>query len=154
MNPESIAPSLMIPEHRLAVLLNQWKQNQISKCLYHNSSTPPSLFSDHTCDRSQFPLRTVLELNQNVGEVWFVAFSHNGRRLATSGEDSAVIIYDTSTFHVRHTLRDHTSHVAYLTWSPDDSKLITCCHDHKARVWDAEVGITSRCTCIVLLMST
>lgn len=130
----------MIPEHRLAVLLDQLKQNQISKCLYHNSSTSPSLFSDHMCDRSQFPLRTVLELSHNAGEVWFVAFSHNGHRLATSGQDSAVIIYDTSTFHVQFTLREHTSHVAYVAWSPDDSKLITCSHDYKARVWDSEVS--------------
>ncbi|MCJ1424008.1 hypothetical protein MMC29_001895 [Sticta canariensis] len=137
---KSISPSVMIPEHRLAVLLNQLKQNQISKCLYHNSSTSPSLFSDHMCDRGQFPLRTVLELSHNAGEVWFVAFSHNGHRLATSGQDSAVIIYDTSTFHVRFTLRAHTSHVAYVTWSPDDSKLITCSHDFKARVWDSETG--------------
>lgn len=136
---ESISPSVMIPEHRLAALLDQLKQNQISKCLYHNSSTSPSLFSDHMCDRSQFPLRTVLELSHNAGEVWFIEFSHNGRRLATSGQDSAVVIYDTSTFHVRLTLTDHTDCVAYVTWSPDDSKLITCSHDHKARVWDSEV---------------
>lgn len=139
LSSESISPTVMIPEHRLAVLLDQLKQHQISKCLYHNSSASPSLFSDHMCDRNQFPLITITELSQNAGEVWFVAFSHNGRRLATSGEDSVVIIYDTSTFYVRHTLTDHTSHVAYVTWSPDDSKLITCSHDHKARVWDSEV---------------
>lgn len=132
----------MIPEHRLAVLLDQLKQNQISKCLYHNSSTSPSLFSDHLCDRSQFPLRTILELSHNSGEVWFIEFSHNGRRLATSGQDSAVLIFDTSNFQVRHKLTDHTAHVAHLTWSPDDSKLITCSQDHKARVWDSEVSVS------------
>ena len=138
---ESISPSVMIPEHRLAVLLDQIRQTQISKCLYHNPSSRPSLFSDHMCDRSQFPLRTVLELNHNAGEVWYLEFSHDGTRLATSGQDSAVIIYDTSNFQVKHTLKDHTGHVAYVTWSPDDKRLITCSHDRKAKVWDAEVCI-------------
>ena len=129
----------MIPERRLATLLNQIKENQISKCLYHNSSSSSSLFADHICDRSEFPLRTVVELNHNAGEVWSLGFSHNGKWLATSGKDSVVIIYDTSTFLVRYTLIEHTDFVVYLTWSPDDSKLITCSKDNKARVWDAEV---------------
>lgn len=129
----------MIPERRLATLLDQLKQYQISKCLYHSSLTSPSLFSDHMCDRSQFPLRDVLELNVNAGEIWFLEFSHNGRRLAASGEESPVVIYDTSTFQVLHKLTEHAKHVSFLAWSPDDSKLITCSHDHRALVWDAEV---------------
>lgn len=136
---ESISPSAMIPEHRLAVLLTQVKQNQILKCIYHNPSTSHSLFADHICDRSQFPLQTILELNNNPGEVWSLEFSHNGRYLATSGEGAVIVIYDLQNFQVRHTLRDHTDHVPFLVWSPDDSKLITCSHDHKAKVWDLAV---------------
>lgn len=135
----AIAPSVMIPQHRLAVLLDQVKQNQISQCLYHNPSSSPSLFSDHLCDRSQFPLRTILELSQNAGEVWAMEFSHDGRRLATSGQATDVLIYDTSTFQILHRLTEHTDHVASLAWSPDDSRLITCSHDKTARVWDTPV---------------
>ena len=129
----------MIPEHRLAVLFDQLKQSQIAKCLYHNPQTSSSLFADHMCDRSQFPLQTVAELNQSDGEVWFLRFSHNGQRLAASGSDRAVVIYDTKTFYVRHTLRDHRSGVVHVAWSPDDSRIITCSQDCKARVWDTEV---------------
>lgn len=139
----SIAPSVMIPKHRLAVLLDQVKQNQISHCLYHNPSSSPSLFSDHMCDRSQFPLRTVLELTQNAGEVWAMEFSHDGRRLATSGQATDVLIYETSTFQLLYRLTEHTDHVASLAWSPDDSKLITCSHDKTARVWDMLVCVTA-----------
>ncbi|KAL8712912.1 MAG: hypothetical protein Q9225_006852, partial [Loekoesia sp. 1 TL-2023] len=136
----SISPSVMIPQHRLAVLLNQVKQNQISHCLYHNPSSSPSLFADHMCDRSQFPLRTILELNQSAGEVWAMEFSHDGRRLAASGQATDVLIYDTSMFQVLYRLTNHTDRVAYLAWSPDDSKIITCSHDKTARVWDAPSG--------------
>lgn len=88
----------MIPEHRLAVLLDQIKQSQISKCLFHNPSSAPSLFTDHMCDQTQFPLHTIVELNQSVGEVWCLEFSHNGKSLAACGADIAVIVYDTITF--------------------------------------------------------
>ncbi|KAL8735020.1 MAG: hypothetical protein Q9166_001145 [cf. Caloplaca sp. 2 TL-2023] len=137
---KSIAPSVMIPEHRLADLLDQVKKNQISHCLYHNPSSSPSLFADHICDRSQFPLRTVLELSQNAGEVWAMEFSHDGTRLATSGQATDVIVYDTTIFKELYRLQEHTDHVAYLAWSPDDSKLITCSHDETARVWDGPTG--------------
>ncbi|KAL8770476.1 MAG: hypothetical protein Q9194_005165 [Teloschistes cf. exilis] len=137
---KSIAPSVMIPEHRLATLLDQVKQHQISHCTYHNPSAPPSLFADHLCDRDQFPLRTILELGQNAGEVWAMEFSHDGRRLATCGKDTDVLIYDTSVFQELYRLRDHTKPVAYITWSPDDANLITCSFDRTARIWDADCG--------------
>ena len=139
----SISPSVMIPDHRLAVLLDQIKQGQIAKCLYHNPSTSPSLFTDHICDRTQFPLQTAFELNQNSGEIYYVEFSHNGKRLAasgaTGGTDGMTVIYDTNTFQVRHTLREHTKPVVHVAWSPDDTRLITCSQDQKAKVWDTSV---------------
>ena len=131
----------MIPQHRLADLLDQVHQGQISKCLYHNppSSRPPSLFVDHLCDQNDFPLRNSIELSQSDGEIWFVDFSHNGKFLAACGESRTVIIYDMGTFDVRHRLSEHEKPVVYVSWHPDDSKLITCCQDSKARIWDMMV---------------
>ncbi|ODH52882.1 hypothetical protein GX48_01076 [Paracoccidioides brasiliensis] len=137
---KSISPAVMIPEHRLAVLLDHVKENQINQCLYHNTAMPPSLYSDHQCDRSQFPLRTSLELTELTDEVWYLEFSHDGTKLATAGRENLVIIYDVATFAVIHRLTDHGGSVAYATWSPDDTKLISCSHDYKARLWDVETG--------------
>ncbi|OAX83082.1 hypothetical protein ACJ72_02570 [Emergomyces africanus] len=136
----SISPAVMIPDHRLAVLLDQVKQNQINQCLYHNTAEPPSLYSDHQCDRSQFPLRTSLEIGDHTDEVWYLEFSHDGTKLATTGRENIVIIYDVATFSVLHRLTDHGGSVAYAAWSPDDSKLISCSQDYKARLWDVETG--------------
>lgn len=132
----------MIPEHRLATLLDQVKQIQINQCLYHNTATSPSLYSDHVCDRSNFPLRTAVELCQHTNEVWFLEFSHDGTKLATTSRDCSVIVYDASTFDVIHKLTEHTDPVAYATWSPDDSRLITCSQDYKARLWDVQVTVS------------
>ncbi|KAL1987564.1 hypothetical protein VTN96DRAFT_3164 [Rasamsonia emersonii] len=135
-----ISPSVMIPDHRLAVLLDHVKQNQINQCRYHNTSAPPSLYSDHVCDRSDFPLQPTIELTRHSDEIWYVEFSHDGSKLATASKDRSVIIYDTSTFSVIHKFLEHDEPVAYATWSPDDSKVITCSQDKKAKVWDIETG--------------
>ena len=85
----------MIPEHRLASLLHQVKQAQISKCLYHNTANSPSLYSDHSCPRDQFPLATIEILTDHSDEVWFLQFSHDGTRLASASQDFSVIVWDT-----------------------------------------------------------
>ena len=136
---ESISPSVMIPQHRLAILLDHVKQMQINNCLYHNTAESPSLYSDHMCDRSDFPLDVSANLTQHTDEVWYCEFSHDGSMLVTAGKDRTVLIYDTSDFSLRHRLIDHGDGVAFASWSPDDSKLITCSQDKKARVWNVEV---------------
>lgn len=130
----------MLPEHRLAILLQQVKRNQISTCLYHNTATSPSLYQDHTCDRNNFPLRTIIELDKHTGEVWQVQFSHDGLRLATCGLDGTAIIYDVATFDVIHVFSDHEGGVCSLAWSPDDTMMVTCAQDRRARLWNTEVS--------------
>lgn len=137
---KSISPSVMIPDHRLATLLDQVKQSQINRCLYHNTAVIPSLYSDHMCDRANFPLRTMRELEHHTDEVWFVQFSHDGSKLATASCDATVIIYETSSYTVLHRLTSHGEAVAYLSWSPDDTKIISCSRDKKARLWDVQVS--------------
>lgn len=136
----SIAPSVMIREHRLAELFDQVKHAQINECLYHNTSIPPSLYSDHICSRDGFPLRTSNLLEEHSDEVWHVRFSPDGRKLASASKDKTAIIYDTVSFTVLHRLNDHVKEVTALAWSPDSTKLITCSKDARARVWDAESG--------------
>ncbi|KAL4923426.1 WD40-repeat-containing domain protein [Aspergillus undulatus] len=137
---KSISPSVMIPDNRLATLLDHVKQNQINQCLYHNTAASPSLYSDHMCDRNDFPSGTKLQLTQHSDEVWHCQFSHDGTKLVTAGRDSSVIIYDTSTFAVLHKLGEHEAGVAHAVWSPDDTKLITCSQDRTARIWSMETG--------------
>ncbi|PYH89342.1 WD40 repeat-like protein [Aspergillus ellipticus CBS 707.79] len=136
----SISPSVMIPDNRLAILLDNVKQNQINQCLYHNVASPPSLYSDHMCDRKDFPLRPGIELSQHSDEVWWCQFSNDGTKLVTASKDQSVIIYDTSTFAVLQKLMGHEDGVAQCCWSPDDSKIITCSQDKTARVWSVETG--------------
>ncbi|CZT49505.1 related to WD40 repeat-containing protein [Rhynchosporium secalis] len=135
-----ISPSVMLPEHRLAVLLNQVKRYQIDSCLYHNTSESPSLYQDHVCDQSHFPLHTVLELDKHSSEVWQVKFSHDGTRLASCGKDGTCIIYEVGSFEVLQNLAMAESGIASVSWSPNDEFVVTCGRDHLAILWDSHTG--------------
>ena len=137
---ECISPAVMLPENRLAVLLEQVKAHQIDSCLYHTEASSPSLYSNHSCDRRRFPAEIALELSDLDGEVWQIQFSHDGTKLAACGDKRVVIIWETQTFTVIQCLGEHDAGVGNLAWSPDDSMMVTCSQDSYARVWDVRVS--------------
>lgn len=136
-----ISPSVMLPEHRLAVLLEQVKNYQVSGCVFHTSATSPSLYADHYCDKSNFPSHVMCELYGHAGEVWQVRFSHNGKRLASCGIGHYVIIWDVPTFKILLKLDGHVQGVGDISWSPDDKMLVSCGRDNRARIWDTSSGL-------------
>lgn len=134
----------MLPEHRLAVLLQQVKQHQISQCLYHWVEKSPSLYCDHLCDKNQFPLSIVHELDPHVTpscQFWFVKFSNNGTMLAGGTNTNHCYIYDVETWDVICTLDAHdevNQGTTYVSWSPDDSMLVTCTLNNSAKLWRSD----------------
>jgi WD40 repeat protein len=137
----------MIPEHRLSVLLDEVKDSWIANCLYHNTVASPSLYLDHNCERDDFPTKAVLDLRHHTDEVWFVKYSHDGTKLASTSKDKTIIIYETNTYKVLHHLGDRSesgSSVTHLAWSPDDTKIVTCSSqsENSARIWDVKVRST------------
>lgn len=133
----------MIPEHRLAVLIDEVKDNWVHNCLYHNTADSPSLYVDHKCDPTNFPTKLLLNLSDHRDEVWHLAFSNDGTKLATAGKDKSVFIYDVSNdFSLLHQLEEHEAGVSYLAWSPDGTKIITCTRGlvNMARIWDTQDG--------------
>lgn len=135
-----ISPSIMVPEHRLETLLEQATTLQRISCLYHNSSEYISLYSNHVCDRSQFPSVTTHIFRHHSDEVWYVAFSNNGKFLASASRDKTAIIWSLETWDKVHVLSDHTDCVSFLSWSPDDTKIITCGQDNVLKLWSVESG--------------
>ncbi|KAK8856495.1 WD domain-containing protein [Apiospora arundinis] len=137
-----ISPSVMLPEHRLAVLLQQVKHNQINMCLYHSNAESPTLYADHHCDRRRFPTENIIDIDDHQGEVWQVVFSHDGTKLASCGSEKGVIIWDVPSFKILHTLGEgeHRAGVGNVAFSWDDSMIITCGQDKSARLWDLKTG--------------
>ncbi|KAK1835396.1 WD40-repeat-containing domain protein [Podospora conica] len=133
-----ISPSVMLPEHRLAVLLEHVKEDQIMHCLYHTDPAPPSLYSDHMCDRNHFPCEVLAELDKHADELWQVLFSHDGTRLAGCGMDKYVIIWDVASFEILVRIEAHEGNITDIAWSPDDSMIVSCSQDRWAKVWNTE----------------
>lgn len=141
----SIAPSVMIPEHRLAVLLDQVQQGQVEQCLYHNTTTPPSLYYDHACERDGFPLHLTTELREHSDEVWYIEFSHNGSMLASASSDNSIIIWDTRRWKMIMRLSENSAMpdvqgICYVAWSPDDRYLLSCSKGNDLTVYDIKEG--------------
>ncbi|KAI1006438.1 hypothetical protein K3495_g1778 [Podosphaera aphanis] len=139
-----VSPSVILPEHRLAVLLQQVKETQISHCLYHNTLSSPSLYQDHICERGQFPCRSVIELGMHRGEVWQVKFSNDGTRIASCGQDGTCLIFEVQNFELLFTLEIPDAGICSIAWSPDDSIIVTCANDKYATLWNTSTGIIKR----------
>lgn len=90
-----VPPDVMLPDDRLLGLLEQAIESQLSKCIYHNSSTAlPSLLSDYTAGEEQIPSQKLHELCAHSDEIWHLQFSNDGKRLASCSKDGVTIIWE------------------------------------------------------------
>ncbi|MFJ9646307.1 hypothetical protein [Streptomyces sp. NPDC101206] len=104
---------------------------------YRASHTPEALASLRT-DAS---LPAYRRLPGHTDTVDSVAFSPDGRTLATGSSDGTARLWDTATGTTRATLRGHPGEVASAAFSPDGHTLATASADG-ARLWDTATGKT------------
>jgi WD40 repeat protein len=81
--------------------------------------------------------RVLHNLVGHTAEVICIAFSPDGRRIATCSNDRTVKLWDTATGRDVFTLRGHTASVIALAFSPDGCRIVSGGLDRTARVWDA-----------------
>ena len=65
-----------------------------------------------------------------------LTWSVDGTRLATSGQDGVIRVWDVATWSVAVELEGHGSRVGALVWSPDGRWLATTSNDLVVRIWD------------------
>jgi WD40 repeat protein len=78
------------------------------------------------------------------GDVNSVAFSPNGRWLATSGDDRTVKLWDTATGRLVRILAGHVKNVGDVAFSPDGRYLASSDGQQVVHLWDPENGTLIR----------
>ena len=72
--------------------------------------------------------------------LWAYAFSPDGTRLASAGEDRTARVWDPATGVLLATCRGHTSKVLGAAFRSDGTRLVTTSSDGTVRQWDAATG--------------
>jgi len=73
-------------------------------------------------------------------KVYGVAFSPDGKLLASAGEDRTIRLWNTLTGQLRATLEGHKDAITPLTFSPDGKLLASGSDDATIKLWDPATG--------------
>jgi hypothetical protein len=94
--------------------------------------------SIHLWDKQLRPLQILSGHREGIN---CLAWSPDGRRLASAGGDTSVKVWETRGGRVLHTLLGHGAPVHGLAWSPDGTRLATGSWDMSIKIWDTSSGI-------------
>jgi WD40 repeat protein len=87
--------------------------------------------------QSQIPKLT---MQGHSNDVMAIAFSSDGKTLASSSIDKTVILWDTQTGQIKQRFTKHTRWVWSLALSSDDTTVASAGYDSEVWVWDAQTG--------------
>jgi WD40 repeat protein len=131
---------------RINLAYREWQQNSVNRTEQLLNECPQSLhgwewyYLKGLCRAEKQTVKGHLQLvrrwRAHEGEVSSLAFSRNGRRLATGSQDHSIRLWDLASFEELLVLRGHTEAVLSLAYSPDGRELVSGSGDQSIKVWD------------------
>lgn len=79
-------------------------------------------------------------LNAHSKSVLAVAYSPNGKIMASGSLDETIYLWDTENYKVADTLKGHGGNIFCVTFSPDGKYLASASKDNTVRVWETATG--------------
>ena len=82
----------------------------------------------------------VLTINAHAQSITSLAYSPDGKQIASAGDDHTIQVRDSRTGELRLILRGHSGAVEDVAFSYHGDRIVSASADHTARVWDARTG--------------
>ncbi|MDE0021100.1 MAG: Ig-like domain-containing protein [Candidatus Poribacteria bacterium] len=84
--------------------------------------------------------QTPQTLIRHSDEIYSVAYSPDGQKIAGGSDDGTIRIWDVSDGSLIRTLRGHTDGVESVAYSPDGTRIVSGGDDNAVRIWNADTG--------------
>lgn len=83
------------------------------------------------------------EYLKTLQEAYCIAFSPDGRTLATGLSDGRIVLQDVGSWNRVRTIQQHLGSIGKLIYSPDGQLLVSAGGDHNVGIWDPKTGATA-----------
>ena len=117
------------------------KKNKVAAPVYTGETVLHLVYKPEAMFRIRPITRASSTLEGHSEAVLSVAFSPDGKALASGSGDTTVRIWDLQTETPLHTCEGHKHWVLFVSFSPDCTKIASGGMDHNILLWDAETGV-------------